>query len=39
MDAMNMVVTEIISQQQTRPWLAAIVMSRVRNRTIAGHLV
>ena len=29
MDAMNTVVTEVISQQQTRPWLAATVMAKV----------
>lgn len=29
MDSMNMVVSEVISQQQSRPWLAALVMSKV----------
>ncbi|XP_019850343.1 PREDICTED: huntingtin-like isoform X2 [Amphimedon queenslandica] len=28
MDGMNMVVSEVISQQQSRPWLAATVMSK-----------
>ena len=31
MDGMNMVVSEVISQQQSRPWLAATVMSKVRH--------
>ena len=30
MDAMNTVVTEVISQQQTRPWMAAMIMFKVR---------
>ena len=34
MDAMNTVVAEIISQQQTRPWLAAIVMNKVRRQVL-----
>lgn len=29
MDGLNMVVSEVISQQQSRPWLAALVMNKV----------
>ena len=35
MDAMNTVVTEVISQQQTRPWMAAIIMAKVHDCVIA----
>lgn len=37
MDGMNMVVSEVISQQQSRPWLAATVMSKVRCMLLCPH--